>query len=311
MASFRKLAIVTTIATLFLVGIGGLVRATKSGLGCGDDWPECNGRLAPALETRAEAIEFAHRFTAVVVGLLILGLALLALRHYRRTPKIFRPAMAALGLVVFQALLGAVVVKVELHAASVAVHLTTALSLLAVEIYLVAAVHVRQGLMTPLVDRELARRAWLMASAVLVLLVIGSFSSVYPGPPEGWPLVNDELVPDLSEGLFAVHFLHRVVAGIVGILLFGFAFGLMRNKRANPRAALFARVALGAFAFEILVGAANVWTSNNAIVVTLHLLTGAVVWSSVVGVAVNATPSLLRVGEREPSGRMALEGGAS
>ncbi|MGH2735292.1 MAG: COX15/CtaA family protein, partial [Actinomycetota bacterium] len=86
MASFRRLAITTTVATLLLVGIGGLVRATKSGLGCGNDWPGCNGRLAPALETRAEIIEFSHRFAAMVVGFLIVGLAVLALRHYRRTP---------------------------------------------------------------------------------------------------------------------------------------------------------------------------------------------------------------------------------
>ncbi|MGH2734598.1 MAG: hypothetical protein ACRDKZ_03375, partial [Actinomycetota bacterium] len=84
--------------------------------------------------------------------------------------------------------------------------------------------------------------------------------------------------------------------------------GLIRNRSNNPRAARLAHVALGGFAVEVLIGAANVWTGNNSLVVTLHLLTGAVIWASVVATAVTAMPSLLRVVEREPAGRMALEG---
>ena len=79
MQFFRKLAIVSTGATILLIAIGGLVRATKSGLGCGTDWPHCAGKLVPALETRAEIIEFSHRAAASVVVVL---LGLLAVTAY-------------------------------------------------------------------------------------------------------------------------------------------------------------------------------------------------------------------------------------
>src|SRR5688572_32138015 len=104
MFSFKKLAGAGLVATFLLISIGGLVRATKSGLGCGDDWPDCSGRLLPEIQNRAMMIEFSHRFVAGVVVVLLAILAFQAFRQKRPTP-IKRAAVVAFGLVIFQALL--------------------------------------------------------------------------------------------------------------------------------------------------------------------------------------------------------------
>ena len=83
MTLFRRLAVLSTAATFLLIAIGGLVRATKSGLGCGTDWPHCSGRLLPAVESRAVIIEFSHRLMASVVVILIGALAVTAWRKLR------------------------------------------------------------------------------------------------------------------------------------------------------------------------------------------------------------------------------------
>jgi cytochrome c oxidase assembly protein subunit 15 len=308
MTRFRRLSIISLSATFILVAIGGLVRATQSGLGCGDDWPACNGRLAPGLETRAEIIEFSHRFVAMIVGFMILGLAILALRHFRNNPRVLRPTLAALALVILQALLGALVVIQELKAETVVIHLVGSMSLLALLIYIVSKVSADQGTLRIEADASLSRQAIGVALAVLVLLMVGSYVSSYPDRPPAWPLIDGRLIPDLGNEVFLVHFVHRALAAVVAVLLLVFCVRVIRRRGGLD--ARLARAALGLFALETIIGAANVWTDLNPVVVTFHLLSGGGIWASLVGLAVVTHPSLERVVERRPAPppRVALEG---
>jgi cytochrome c oxidase assembly protein subunit 15 len=309
MVFFRRLAITSLVTTLILIGIGGLVRATASGLGCGDDWPHCNGRLTPALATRAEIIEFSHRFVAMIVGFMILGLTISAFRHYRRVPRILLPTEAALGLVVVQALLGAVVVFQELKAAIVVVHMATAMSLLALEVWIVTAALVHEGRLRLRVDRALSTRALWVALSVLLLMAVGSYVSSFPDRPPEWPLVNGQLIPPLDNEVFLVHFVHRVVALVVGIGLLVFAVGVIRTKKEDHLAVRCAYVAIGTFFVETMIGATNVTTNLNPIVVTLHLLSGGVIWAALVTLVCVTSPIVAGVAARERVGRaVALEG---
>jgi heme a synthase len=316
MDRFRKLAIASTAATFLLVVIGGVVRATKSGLGCGTDWPHCSGRVIPLLNSRPEVIEFSHRMMASVVLLLLGVLATTAVRHFRGTPAILWPSIAAFALVIFQALLGAVVVKLELQAVSVVLHLAAAMTLVAVLVYLVAASSPAGRGASRLPDRVLSRQASLTAAGVLLLLLSGSYVTgreagfVFPD----WPLMNGSLVPDLSLAAYAIHFTHRVLAVLVGILVFTTAVKVMRRKADMPVAYRLAHVLAGGFALQVVIGAANVWTALNPVVVTLHLAVGTVLWASLVGIAVVAHPAVEGLSARSRSrrrGRPAVETGGA
>ncbi|HEX2296550.1 MAG TPA: COX15/CtaA family protein [Actinomycetota bacterium] len=291
MTSFRRLTNASLVATVVLIAIGGLVRATKSGLGCGTDWPDCGGRLVPSLATRAEVIEFTHRFAAMVVGFMILALALVALRRLRADRRIKVASVAALGLVVFQALLGAAVVKAELERFVVVAHLVAAMSLLALLVYIAGMAAAREGGLNGATDARLSRRLGVAALGVLALLVVGSLASTRDIGPS-WPLVDGKLVPDLGVETFALHWLHRVLAGVVGIAVFAVAWSVVRRRPEMPGAARFAHAAAGLFGFEVFVGALNLWTDMNAVVVALHLTTGALIWASFAAMVTLTHPSV-------------------
>lgn len=310
MNSLRGLSVASTVATVLLITIGGLVRATKSGLGCGTDWPQCSGKLVPALADRALIIEYSHRLAAAVVVVLLAALAGVAVKSLRARPRIMWACIGAFGLVMFQAALGAVVVKLELRAGSVVLHLTTALLLVALLLYITTAAHSMSGRLTAPGDPGVSREAWFAASGVLLLLIVGSYVT---GTDAGlaftdWPLMGGRVVPDLDGELQAIHFLHRVLAAIVGIGVGIFALRIIRRKHELAFQARLAHAALGLFAVEVLIGALNVWTRLNAAVVTMHLLTGALIWTTLVGIALVSRPALATSpARRESEGRAALE----
>lgn len=295
------------VSTFLLVSIGGLVRATKSGLGCGTDWPHCSGRLVPALENRAMVIEYSHRFVAGIVILLLAALMVMALRSGQQA-RIKRASIGAFALVLFQAILGMIVVVLELQAISVVLHLSAAMALLAVVLYIVINADVRTERSH---DELVSRRASIAAGSVIVLLLIGSYVSgsgagyVFPD----WPLMDGRVIPDLSVENQAIHFLHRALAAITGVIVLWAVGSVFRRKNEMPAAYKLAHTSVGLFAIEVAIGAGNVFTGGNEAFVTLHLATGAAIWASLVSLMFVARPAReevapRRVGSSEP----ALEG---
>ena len=298
MRAFKPLAIAATIATFLLIAIGGLVRATKSGLGCGEDWPHCSGEVLPPLQDPNQIIEFSHRAAAGIVGFMIAAIAVLAFKHFRDNPRILRASVGAFVLVVFQALLGMVVVKTELADAMVVVHLGAALSLLGLLIYITASVTAPEGHSG---DAALSGRAKFAAGSVFILLLVGSYVS---GADAGfafpdWPLMDGRVIPNLAVEAKAIHFLHRALAAIVGVIVFVVAMDILKRGAEFPAARRFAHAAAGLFALEVVIGALNVWTRLNAGAVTAHLAIGAAIWGTLVAASFVTSPAVAR-SERTP-----------
>ena len=298
MTSLRRLALASTIATFILVAIGGLVRATKSGLGCGTHWPDCSGAVIPFFGNRAVIIEFSHRLMASVVVFLLAVLVVTAWRQRRTNPRILWTSITAFGLVLFQAVLGAMVVWLELKAESVVLHLAAALTLVAVLIYLTISAYVADGTFTPASDAAISRYGRLASGAVLVLLLVGSYVT---GRDAGyiftdWPLMGGRLIPDLSFEPAAIHFLHRALALVTGIVVGTVGFAVVRRKNELPVQAKLAQAAMGLFALQVLIGALNVWNPppgvGNELLVTSHLLTAAAIWGCLVALSVVSHPSM-------------------
>src|SRR5512147_1897019 len=140
MTRYQKLAAATIVATLLLVTVGVVVRATDSGLGC-PDWPFCYGQIVPPLDDYKAWLEWIHRAIAAVIGFLILGLAAFALIDHRDRRSLVVGSLAAVALVGFQAWLGRETVRLGNSGESVTAHLAAAMALQGLLVFL----YVRAG----------------------------------------------------------------------------------------------------------------------------------------------------------------------
>lgn len=181
---FTQLAFFATGLALVVVVLGAYVRLSDAGLGC-PDWPGCYGRLAvPAeamsieqaslayperpLETDKAWKEMVHRYFAGTLGLVILGLAVVAwLRRQQPGQQVGLPS-ALLALVIFQALLGMWTVTLLLKPVVVMAHLLGGLATLGL-LWWVSLRHTRLFQRQALAAPERALRPW----ALLGLLVLG------------------------------------------------------------------------------------------------------------------------------------------
>ena len=126
----RRLAWTGSALALGLIVLGGVVRITGSGMGCGDHWPRCDGEWFPPLDLPT-LIEIGHRWAAALVSLLVFAVALVGWRRHRNEPALRNPALLAAVLLVVQVLLGAVTVKLALPPWVIVTHLANAMLLLA------------------------------------------------------------------------------------------------------------------------------------------------------------------------------------
>jgi heme A synthase len=134
-------------------------------------------------------------------------------------------------------------------------------------------------------ESSFGRLAVLTAATAFVTLVLGSYISGTEASLacEGWPLCNGSLTPGGSsaEGL---HWLHRVVAGLLGLLMLGTAY--LAFEEGRPRLLTGTMLAAsGLYITQAVVGAANIWTELAAGVVVAHLSLAALLWCIMVAVS--------------------------
>src|SRR5260370_12647925 len=90
---------------------GALVRATGSGAGCGNHWPLCNGQVIPLSPRVDTIIEFTHRCMTGASTVLVLWLLVWTFRGAVKGQAARGLAAASMVLLLNEAFLGALLVK--------------------------------------------------------------------------------------------------------------------------------------------------------------------------------------------------------
>jgi heme A synthase len=304
----RRLVLATAIATFVLIIVGGVVRVSDSGLGCGPagsgfhGWPFCNGDVVPGMDLNS-VVEYTHRALAGVVSIMIVSIVVLAWRRHR---EYFVPALALLGLILAQAALGGATVEDNLEEAYVAAHLGLAMLLLGGLLYLYRNV---SG--ATLADGGPGMRVLAIAASVAVLctIVAGGYMAgtqnygradyqlgdgAHHACGKEFPTCNGEFMPFGKARLVDIHLTHRAFMYLAAILVISLVVVAVR-RGVLPR---YAWGLAGLLVLQILVGALNVWLDEYELMILLHLALGTLLWAATLGFTLQLAPARERAPRR-------------
>lgn len=304
----RRLVLATAIATFVLIIVGGVVRVSDSGLGCGPagsgfhGWPFCNGDVVPGMDLNS-VVEYTHRALAGVVSIMIVSIVVLAWRRHR---EYFVPALALLGLILAQAALGGATVEDNLEEAYVAAHLGLAMLLLGGLLYLYRNV---SGV--TLADGGPGMRVLAIAASVAVLctIVAGGYMAgtqnygradyqlgdgAHHACGKEFPTCNGEFMPFGKARLVDIHLTHRAFMYLAVLLVTSLVVVALRRGVLTR----YAWALLGLLALQVLIGALNVWLDEYELMILLHLALGTLLWATTLGFALQLAPARERVPRR-------------
>ena len=274
----HRLALLTSVSTLLLIFVGGLVTSTESGLSV-PDWPLSYGMVMPPM-VGGVFYEHGHRMAASFVGFLTLVLALWTWRREARA-GVRRLGWLALLAVIVQGLLGGLTVIYLLPTAISVTHACLAQTFFLLTIAMAYGTS-REWLTAPdlVEDRAGVRGAAFFATGVVWLqLFLGALMRHLDAGlaiPD-FPLAFGRLLPPLGDPRVAVHFAHRVGALVVTLAILATSSHVFYHHRGRRELVRPAFLLLMFLSMQVTLGAFVVWSRMDPVINTAHVVNGALV----------------------------------
>ena len=268
---------------------GAYVRATGSGAGCGDKWPECGGAVLGASAKTQTIIEFTHRATSGVALMMVGVLVVWAWRATTRRDWARYSAILAAAFLVNEALLGAALVLLG-HVAQdrssarilfLCLHFGNTLLLLAM--LALTAWWLRSASSSQRLIRR-PREVVAIGTGLAATMVIGITGTVAALADTLFPTASlrSGLAQDFGSGvpiLLRLRLVHPIVAVTAAAYVLWVIFAIVRRQR---RASGVAIALLVLFLAQISIGIVNVLLLAPIWLQILHLCVADLLWITLV-----------------------------
>jgi heme a synthase len=243
---FKTTAIFTTIVMFILMIAGSLVTTTGSGLGCGNEWPLCNGQLIPEYAV-ATMIEYTHRLITAFAGLLVLAFSIWAWIRYRKNREVKILSIMSITFIIIESLLGAAAVIWPQSAEALALHF--GLSLIAFTGVFLLSMFVIQkdrsdNFIKGAVTGKFKRLAWFTLLFTYCDIYLGAYvrhkgaSLACTSFPACY---GNTLIPKLS-GTTGIHFAHRFAALVLFVLIIWIMVSAIKQYKESRRDIYYASI---------------------------------------------------------------------
>ncbi len=298
--SLRRLSKLLVVSTLLLIFVGALVKSHEVGLSV-PDWPTSYGKQMfsfPVSEMVGGIFyEHGHRLFATIVGFLTLVQSIL-LGFSNQPLWIKKMGFFALLLVVIQGLLGGMTVLFFLPPQISIIHGILAQTFFVSTIFIAYSLSSirshRNNINYPL---SIKRGAVILTAMVYVQLILGALMrhtasglAIPDFPTMGgmWiPTFSDSMIDNINAELFdknldmvskwqvIIHFLHRMGAIIISLVLSFFIYKFGKNVKKNSmELKMLIMISIILF-IQIILGAVTVLSERMPYIASFHVVTGA------------------------------------
>lgn len=293
---FAKFAWFVLAYNIVVIMWGVFLRASKSGDGCGQHWLTCHGEVVPSAPELKTVIEFSHRITSALDGLIVIALLVWAVRlwYVHRTEitlYVLKMAAGAFLFVLIEGALGAGLVLTGNTAETLtparpfwmAAHLINTLILLS--LLTITAWSASSGRRVSF-KAEPKQLAWIALGAVLIFLVgisgsVAALSSmIFPSGTIVEGITKD--FSSTSHLLLRIRPFHPIIAVIAAVFLTFWATWVKAKAAQNKSVGKWANVLSVLVVVQIVFGALTLLTLAPIVMQLGHLLLADAIWISFV-----------------------------
>lgn len=282
--------------TVPVILFGAFVRAGLHGDGCGAHWPGCNGALIPDGTSLNANIEFLHRASSGLLGMLVFGLFVWAFRSLSKGHPGRKAATAVLVFTLVEAAIGAVLVKTGWVALDTSIGRVFMMSFHLMNTFFLLA---SMALLAHFAGGG-ERFKFKGQGAVATAMAIGIFGLILLAITGAISALGDTIFPveTLAEGLQRdisatshvaerLRMFHPLIATSVGLFLL-FACGMIARNRPDPRTKSLAKWVVGLFWGQIGFGLLNLLFLAPIWMQIVHLAWSDAIWVTFVLLGVSA-----------------------
>ena len=273
-----------------LVTLGAFTTSIGAGMAF-PDWPLSNGSVNPDgwLTDIAMFAEHSHRLSGALMGFITIGLALW-LHFKEERPWLRKLGWWALAIVVIQGLIGGK--RVLLDSLNVpGFHMTLGQMLriphgVLAQVFVVILFAIAAGLSrawiegTAIATSERTRRLgfWCVTLVFAQLIIAATMRHNYAGlaiPYFPLSTADGALLPATWDFRVVLHFMHRVMAAVIGVGIAWYGHVLWRDLGAPKLLRALGIFLVALVALQIYLGAQIIWTGRSAYMTTGHVTVGA------------------------------------
>lgn len=282
----RRLTWATTATIAIQMVLGGIIVGKDAGFVC-PNWPLCGDAGLPPV-TPSLILELVHRFSALLVTVLVMWVIALILARYRAQRQLLWTAVFAFLSLLLQMVVGGLIVRLQLPGVVTTVDVMNSMALLALFVHIsnLARAEGRETAERGCdeVTRSLIRPAWFLFWTGMLAVFVGAVfrhtgaSQALFGENSYLLSHGQHTMPSMTAStlLLSIHILTGGLAGATAVW-----FAVAARKVGRLRAAGIAAIAL--VVLQAVVGIASLASRLQLVVATIHwglagLIIGLLAW---------------------------------